>query len=76
MSKYCTISFQNTQQLQLNNNHYVLLLHSECLFHKMSHNSRKTEDGLHELSEFELAEFKQAFREFDKDPIFGSIDQK
>ena len=58
----------------LNNNHYVLLLHSECLFHKMSHNSRKTEDGLHELSEFELAEFKQAFREFDKDPIFGSID--
>ena len=74
MSKYCTISFQNTQQLQLNNNHYVLLLHSECLFHKMSHNSRKTEDGLHELSEFELAEFKQAFREFDKDPIFGSID--
>ena len=74
MSKYCTISFQNTQQLQLNNNHYVLLLHSECLFNKMSHNSRKTEDGLHELSEFELAEFKQAFREFDKDPIFGSID--
>ena len=73
MSKCCTISFQNTQQLQLNNNHYVLLLHSECLFNKMSHNSRKIEDGLHELSEFELAEFKQAFREFDKDPIFGSI---
>ena len=37
---------------------------------------RKPEDGLHELSEFELAEFKQAFKEFDEDSIWFVLSKR